>query len=179
MSDRLVPRMTSGFRGAFPLVPDKPPSVAERTRLLRSSFRKEDIDKPILDTTAATSLKNVVDTPTGSSLDNSLPSSHNGNHHANSEGLYRSPSPATCGGSSKVRLHHPSSSSSPDHLTSVTETSPVGTARCKAAIASALCQLSGDGIFPLWLSCPGFFISAVRSVLETCLSDGLYVNIIC
>lgn len=33
-------------RGPAPPPPEKPPSVAERTRLLKSSFRKDDIDKP-------------------------------------------------------------------------------------------------------------------------------------
>ncbi|KAK3757619.1 hypothetical protein RRG08_000134 [Elysia crispata] len=33
-------------RGPAPPLPEKPPSVAERTRLLRSSFRKEDGEKP-------------------------------------------------------------------------------------------------------------------------------------
>ncbi|CAL1529119.1 unnamed protein product [Lymnaea stagnalis] len=33
-------------RGPAPPLPEKPPSVAERTRLLRSSFRKEDVEKP-------------------------------------------------------------------------------------------------------------------------------------
>ncbi|KAL5022628.1 hypothetical protein ScPMuIL_001783 [Solemya velum] len=33
-------------RGPAPPLPEKPPSVAERTRLLRSSFRKEDSEKP-------------------------------------------------------------------------------------------------------------------------------------
>ena len=36
----------SGGRGPAPPLPDKPPSVAERTRLLKSSFRKEVEDKP-------------------------------------------------------------------------------------------------------------------------------------
>ncbi|KAK7505305.1 hypothetical protein BaRGS_00003467 [Batillaria attramentaria] len=35
-----------GSRGPAPPLPDKPPSVAERTRLLRSSFRKEEMEKP-------------------------------------------------------------------------------------------------------------------------------------
>lgn len=35
-----------GSRGPAPPLPEKPPSVAERTRLLRSSFRKEDGEKP-------------------------------------------------------------------------------------------------------------------------------------
>ncbi|KAK3086030.1 hypothetical protein FSP39_012387 [Pinctada imbricata] len=33
-------------RGPAPPLPEKPPSVAERTRLLKSSFRKEEFDKP-------------------------------------------------------------------------------------------------------------------------------------
>ena len=37
-----------GGRGPAPPLPDKPPSVAERTRLLRSSFRKEEMEKPRL-----------------------------------------------------------------------------------------------------------------------------------
>lgn len=36
----------TGTRGPAPPLPEKPPSVAERTRLLRSSFRKEDSEKP-------------------------------------------------------------------------------------------------------------------------------------
>ncbi|KAJ8302462.1 hypothetical protein KUTeg_018858 [Tegillarca granosa] len=37
---------TSTGRGPAPPLPEKPPSVAERTRLLRSSFRKDELDKP-------------------------------------------------------------------------------------------------------------------------------------
>lgn len=37
---------TPGSRGPAPPLPEKPPSVAERTRLLKSSFRKEEVDKP-------------------------------------------------------------------------------------------------------------------------------------
>ncbi|GAB1599150.1 septin-7-like isoform X3 [Argonauta hians] len=33
-------------RGSAPPPPEKPPSVAERTRLLKSSFRREDVDRP-------------------------------------------------------------------------------------------------------------------------------------
>ncbi|XP_076448910.1 septin-7-like isoform X3 [Babylonia areolata] len=39
---------SSGRGGPGPGVPDKPPSVAERTRLLHSSFRREEGDKPRL-----------------------------------------------------------------------------------------------------------------------------------
>ncbi|WAR13075.1 SEPT7-like protein [Mya arenaria] len=35
-----------GTRGPAPPLPEKPPSVAERTRLLKSSFRHNDVDKP-------------------------------------------------------------------------------------------------------------------------------------
>jgi len=35
-----------GSRGPAPPLPEKPPSVAERTRLLKSSFRKEEMEKP-------------------------------------------------------------------------------------------------------------------------------------
>lgn len=37
---------SSSGRGPAPPLPEKPPSVAERTRLLRSSFRKDELDKP-------------------------------------------------------------------------------------------------------------------------------------
>ena len=40
---------TVGSRGPAPPLPEKPPSVAERTRLLKSSFRKEDSEKPKVD----------------------------------------------------------------------------------------------------------------------------------
>ncbi|XP_014776064.1 septin-7 isoform X2 [Octopus bimaculoides] len=33
-------------RGSAPPPPEKPPSVAERTRLLKSSFRRDDVDRP-------------------------------------------------------------------------------------------------------------------------------------
>lgn len=33
-------------RGPAPPLPEKPPSVAERTRLLKSSFRKDEVEKP-------------------------------------------------------------------------------------------------------------------------------------
>lgn len=36
----------TGGRGPAPPLPEKPPSVAERTRLLKSSFRKDDVEKP-------------------------------------------------------------------------------------------------------------------------------------
>ncbi|GFN77200.1 hypothetical protein PoB_000370600 [Plakobranchus ocellatus] len=45
MSDQPAPVPPSS-RGPAPPLPEKPPSVAERTRLLRSSFRKEDGEKP-------------------------------------------------------------------------------------------------------------------------------------
>ncbi|XP_076109779.1 septin-7-like isoform X4 [Mytilus galloprovincialis] len=42
-----TPMTQSGTgRGPAPPLPEKPPSVAERTRLLKSSFRKDDVDKP-------------------------------------------------------------------------------------------------------------------------------------
>lgn len=42
-----TPLTTSGTgRGPAPPLPEKPPSVAERTRLLKSSFRKDEVDKP-------------------------------------------------------------------------------------------------------------------------------------
>lgn len=42
-----LPLTTSGTgRGPAPPLPEKPPSVAERTRLLKSSFRREDGEKP-------------------------------------------------------------------------------------------------------------------------------------
>ncbi|XP_041375525.1 septin-7-like isoform X2 [Gigantopelta aegis] len=47
---------TPGSRGPAPPLPEKPPSVAERTRLLRSSFRKEEVEKPkVTDNRSATS----------------------------------------------------------------------------------------------------------------------------
>ena len=35
-----------GSRGPAPPLPEKPPSVAERTRLLKSSFRRDEVEKP-------------------------------------------------------------------------------------------------------------------------------------
>ena len=43
------PPTSVGSRGPAPPLPEKPPSVAERTRLLKSSFRKEDSEKPKID----------------------------------------------------------------------------------------------------------------------------------
>jgi hypothetical protein len=37
---------TTGGRGPAPPLPEKPPSVAERTRLLKSSFRRDEVEKP-------------------------------------------------------------------------------------------------------------------------------------
>ena len=57
------PPPSTAPRGPAPPLPEKPPSVAERTRLLRSSFRKEDGEKP-----------KVPDKPDKSSLAASLAS---------------------------------------------------------------------------------------------------------
>ncbi|CAG5136576.1 unnamed protein product, partial [Candidula unifasciata] len=46
MTDQAPVPQLPPSRGPAPPLPDKPPSVAERTRLLRSSFRKDDIEKP-------------------------------------------------------------------------------------------------------------------------------------
>lgn len=49
MSDQISnsrDQVTGPSRGPAPPLPEKPPSVAERTRLLRSSFRKDDVEKP-------------------------------------------------------------------------------------------------------------------------------------
>ncbi|XP_059138955.1 septin-7-like isoform X2 [Physella acuta] len=49
MSDQISnsrDQVTGPPRGPAPPLPEKPPSVAERTRLLRSSFRKDDLEKP-------------------------------------------------------------------------------------------------------------------------------------
>ncbi|GFR64141.1 hypothetical protein ElyMa_003625000 [Elysia marginata] len=45
MSEQVAPPVPSA-RGPAPPLPEKPPSVAERTRLLKSSFRNEDGEKP-------------------------------------------------------------------------------------------------------------------------------------
>lgn len=41
-----IPLTTGAGRGPAPPLPEKPPSVAERTRLLKSSFRRDDVEKP-------------------------------------------------------------------------------------------------------------------------------------
>lgn len=55
---------TPGSRGPAPPLPEKPPSVAERTRLLKSSFRKEEVEKPKvpsrLDTSRSSPLSEVT-----------------------------------------------------------------------------------------------------------------------
>ena len=48
--------VTVGSRGPAPPLPEKPPSVAERTRLLKSSFRKEESEKPKIDTNRSSPL---------------------------------------------------------------------------------------------------------------------------
>ena len=45
-----------GSRGPAPPLPEKPPSVAERTRLLKSSFRKEESERPKIDTNRSSPL---------------------------------------------------------------------------------------------------------------------------
>ena len=48
--------MGHGSRGPAPPLPEKPPSVAERTRLLKSSFRKEESERPKIDTNRSSPL---------------------------------------------------------------------------------------------------------------------------
>lgn len=48
MSDHVPSSLPQASRGPAPPLPEKPPSVAERTRLLRSSFRKDETEKPKL-----------------------------------------------------------------------------------------------------------------------------------
>lgn len=47
-------------RGPAPPLPEKPPSVAERTRLLRSSFRKDEVEKPRMDVNRSSPLSEVT-----------------------------------------------------------------------------------------------------------------------
>lgn len=48
-------------RGPAPPLPEKPPSVAERTRLLKSSFRsKDDVEKPRMDVNRSSPLSEVT-----------------------------------------------------------------------------------------------------------------------
>lgn len=49
-----------GSRGPAPPLPEKPPSVAERTRLLKSSFRKDDVEKPRMEITRSSPLSEVT-----------------------------------------------------------------------------------------------------------------------
>lgn len=51
---------TTGSRGPAPPLPEKPPSIAERTRLLRSSFRKEEVEKPRVDTSRSSPVSEIV-----------------------------------------------------------------------------------------------------------------------
>lgn len=66
-----------GSRGPAPPLPEKPPSVAERTRLLRSSFRKEETEKPRVEVTNRSSPLSEVNKSAGSSV-SSLNSHSNG-----------------------------------------------------------------------------------------------------
>lgn len=71
-----------GSRGPAPPLPEKPPSVAERTRLLKSSFRKEEVEKPKvparMDVNRSSPLSEVTRSA-GSSV-SSLNSHTNGDH---------------------------------------------------------------------------------------------------
>ena len=49
-----------GTRGPAPPLPEKPPSVAERTRLLRSSFRKDEVEKPRMDINRSSPLSELT-----------------------------------------------------------------------------------------------------------------------
>lgn len=73
---------SAGSRGPAPPLPEKPPSVAERTRLLKSSFRKEEVEKPKvparMDTNRSSPLSEVTRSA-GSSV-SSLNSHTNGDH---------------------------------------------------------------------------------------------------
>lgn len=50
----------AGGRGPAPPLPEKPPSVAERTRLLKSSFRREEQDRPKIDPNRSSPLSEVT-----------------------------------------------------------------------------------------------------------------------
>ncbi|XP_070178246.1 protein peanut-like [Littorina saxatilis] len=75
-----------GGRGPAPPLPDKPPSVAERTRLLRSSFRKDEVEKPRPPDNRSLSSVAPPPLPEKPTLVGSTPGVHN-------NGSERSPSP--------------------------------------------------------------------------------------
>ena len=83
---RGLPQPTSS-RGPAPPLPEKPPSVAERTRLLRSSFRKEEVEKPKLEPNRSSPLSEVTRSA-GSSV-SSL------NSHTNGDREESPPTPVT------------------------------------------------------------------------------------
>lgn len=62
--------VTVGSRGPAPPLPEKPPSVAERTRLLKSSFRKEESERPKIDKIDTNRSSPLAETPksVGSSI---------------------------------------------------------------------------------------------------------------
>lgn len=81
-----TPMTQSGTgRGPAPPLPEKPPSVAERTRLLKSSFRKDDVDKP----------KVVSSSPI---VERAATLPHTGSHETNGD-KSETPSPASSVGS--------------------------------------------------------------------------------
>ena len=55
--------VTVGSRGPAPPLPEKPPSVAERTRLLKSSFRKEESERPKIDKIDTNRSSPLAETP--------------------------------------------------------------------------------------------------------------------
>lgn len=100
MTDQAPVAQPPPSRGPAPPLPEKPPSVAERTRLLRSSFRKDDIEKP-----------RVPEKPDNRSINSvsSQKSDHKGsNNSVNGE---RSPSPSQ--NSSSPTVTSPGSVTSP------------------------------------------------------------------
>ncbi|BFZ19572.1 hypothetical protein BsWGS_22615 [Bradybaena similaris] len=100
MTDQAPVAQPPPSRGPAPPLPEKPPSVAERTRLLRSSFRKDDIEKP-----------KVPEKPDNRSINNvsSQKSDHKGSN--NSVNGDRSPSPSQ--NSSSPAVTSPGSGTSP------------------------------------------------------------------
>ncbi|XP_046552452.1 septin-7-like isoform X1 [Haliotis rubra] len=74
MSDTMS---SSPARGPAPPLPEKPPSVAERARLLRNSFRKEEIEKPRIQDNKTTSPLSDKNSGSGTSGDRSPSPSHN------------------------------------------------------------------------------------------------------
>ena len=102
-----------GGRGPAPPLPDKPPSVAERTRLLRSSFRKEETEKPRMPPDNRSLGGGGAGVPPPLAEKPSLGSQGTVN---NGGGAERSPSPASGAGSGGV----PKANGQPSATTSTT-----------------------------------------------------------